>query len=290
MKEYGEVIENVDLKKYNSYGIGGHARYLIKPSSTADLQELLKYLKREDIPWYILGGGTNVILPDEDFSGVIIRLDKLDYYELDRDVIKAGAGISLSVLIKKMLDDGYTNCANLMGIPGFLGGAIIGNAGAYGSSIFDCLLSVDVMDKEGNVKTLKKEEIKYDYRYTEFKNSDVIVLGAKLKGIKGNVALAKEKIAENMQKRQATQPLEYKNAGSVFKNPPSLAAGLMIESVGLKGLAIGGAKVSEKHANFIINYNNATSRDIIELIKLIKERVLEKYEVLLQLEQVQVIW
>lgn len=290
MNEFGSVLENVDLKKYNTYGIGGIAKYMVFPSSEEKLVKLLDYIKNEKMSWYILGGGSNVIIPDEDYNGVIINLKELNNYEFDKDIINVGSGISLGKLVSVMLDAGYTNLSSLMGIPGLLGGAIIGNAGAYGTSIFDYIISVKFIDEDGNIKELNKEEIKYDYRLTEFKEKKVIVLSAKIRCINGNVAEAKEKIKENLEKRKKSQPLEYKNAGSVFRNPPSHAAGYLIEHSGLKGITVGGAMVSEKHANFIINFNNATSRDIIKLVELIKSKVKDVYNVELELEQVKVNW
>ena len=290
MNEFGSVLENVDLKKYNTYGIGGIAKYMVFPSNEEKLVKLLDYIKNEKMSYYILGGGSNVLLPDEDYDGVIINLKELNNYEFDKDIINAESGISLGKLVNVMLDAGYTNLSSLMGIPGLLGGAIIGNAGAYGTSIFDYIISVKFIDEDGNIKELNKEEIKYDYRWTEFKEKKVIVLSAKIKCINGNVAEAKEKIKENLEKRKKSQPLEYKNAGSVFRNPPSHAAGYLIEHSGLKGITVGGAMVSEKHANFIINFNNATSRDIIKLVELIKSKVKDVYNVELELEQVKVNW
>lgn len=290
MNNFGIVLENVDLKKYNTYGIGGKARYLVMPKSVDKLKELLQSLKDINMPWYVLGSGSNVILPDDDFSGVIIKLDQLNNYKAKNDIITVESGILLGNLVTKMLEDGYINYSPLMGIPGTLGGAIIGNAGAYGKTIFDDLISVTVIDEYGNFKTLKKDNINYQYRYTEFKNTKNIILKAEIKGIKGNIIKAKEQIKENMQKRLATQPLEFKNAGSVFQNPINQSAGYIIENIGLKGFTIGGAKVSEKHANFIINYNNAKSCDIINLIKLIKEKVKGKYNLELKLEQIIVSW
>ena len=290
MNEFGSVLENVDLKKYNTYGIGGIAKYMVFPSNEEKLVKLLDYIKNEKMSYYILGGGSNVLLPDEDYDGVIINLKELNNYEFDKDIINAESGISLGKLVNVMLDAGYTNLSSLMGIPGLLGGAIIGNAGAYGTSIFDYIISVKFIDEDGNIKELNKEEIKYDYRWTEFKEKKVIVLSAKIKCINGPVAEAKEKIKENLEKRKKSQPLEYKNAGSVFRNPPSHAAGYLIEHSGLKGITVGGAMVSEKHANFIINFNNATSRDIIKLVELIKSKVKDVYNVELELEQVKVNW
>ena len=290
MKEYGEVKEFVDLKKYNTYGIGGISKYLVMPEDIDELSGLIKYLNKENIPWYVLGGGSNVILPDEDFDGAIIKLDKLNRVVIDNDIITAESGVSLGMFVNTLLDHGFVNYAHLMGIPGTLGGAIVGNAGAYNVSIFDYLISVSIIDADGNKKILNKEDIKYDYRYTEFKGKNSIVVAASFKGIYGDVALVREQIQLNMEKRRNTQPLEYKNAGSVFKNPPEYSAGYLIDHAGLKGLTVGGAKVSEKHANFIINYDNATSRDIIKLIGIIKNTVEDKFNIELNLEQVIVKW
>lgn len=290
MKEYGLVEENVDLKKYNTYGIGGGASYLVRVESIEKLGLLLKYLNNNNISWYVLGGGSNVLLPDEDYDGVIIKLDALNSITINKDIIKAEAGVTLGNFVKVLLDEGYTNYAPLMGIPGTLGGAIIGNAGSFGVSIMDYLVDVTIMDSNGVIKTLNKEDIDYDYRYTEFKGKKDIIVSATFKGIKGNVAEAKEQIKINLEKRKNTQPLEYKNAGSVFKNPPEYSAGYLIEYVGLKDFAVGGAKVSEKHANFIINFHNATSRDIIKLIGIIQDKVFEKFNIELKLEQVIVKW
>lgn len=290
MKEYGEVKEFVDLKKYNTYGIGGISKYLVMPEDIDDLSSLIKYLNKEGIPWYVLGGGSNVILPDEDFDGVIIKLDKLNRVVIDNDIITAEAGISLGMFVNTLLDRGFVGYAHLMGIPGTLGGAIVGNAGAYNVSIFDYLISVSIIDADGNKKILNKEDIKYDYRYTEFKGKNSIVVAASFKGIYGDVALVREQIQLNLEKRRNTQPLEYKNAGSVFKNPPEYSAGYLIEHAGLKGLIVGGAQVSNKHANFIINYDNAKSRDIIKLIEIIKSTVKDKFNIELNLEQVVVKW
>ena len=290
MNEYGKVLENIDLKKYNTYGIGGIAKYLISPDSLEHLQGLIKYLNKEKIPWYLLGSGSNVILPDTNFTGAIIKLNYLNSIKINKDIIVANAGITLKDFINNLLDAGFVNYAPLMGIPGTLGGAIVGNAGAYNVAIFDNLISVIVMDEYGNIKEYNKDIIQYGYRMTEFKGHKNIIVAAKFQGIKGNVAKAREQIKENLQKRKNTQPLEYKNAGSVFKNPSVASAGYLIENTGLKNLTVGGAKVSEKHANFIINYNNATSRDIIELITIIKKEVQKQQKVKLELEQIIVTW
>lgn len=281
--------ENVDLKKLNTYRIGGTAKYLIKPSDMEELKNTIKELNEKNMKYYVLGGGTNVILPDKDFDGAIIKLDKLNAFLIKDSCVYAGSGLSLNEFIKKCLDEGYTNFSNLYGIPGSLGGAIIGNAGANGSEMFDDLCAVLVYN-EGLIKLINKENINYEYRNTEFKNSNAIIIGAIFKLIPGNVDESWQMIKENLEKRKNTQPLEYPSAGSVFKNPKGSSAGKLIDECNLKEKTIGGAKVSKKHANFIINENNATSYDIITLINEIKEEVKKQKNVDLELEQVIVKW
>lgn len=281
--------ENVDLKKLNTYRIGGTAKYLIKPSDMEELKNTIKELNEKNMKYYVFGGGTNVILPDKDFDGAIIKLDKLNAFLIKDSCVYAGSGLSLNEFIKKCLDEGYTNFSNLYGIPGSLGGAIIGNAGANGSEMFDDLCAVLVYN-EGLIKLINKENINYEYRNTEFKNSNVIIIGAIFKLIPGNVDESWQMIKENLEKRKNTQPLEYPSAGSVFKNPKGSSAGKLIDECNLKEKTIGGAKVSKKHANFIINENNATSYDIITLINKIKEEVKKQKNVDLELEQVIVKW
>lgn len=281
--------ENVELKKYNSYGTGGMAKYVFHPSNVLQLKGMIEYLKNNNMKYYLLGGGTNVLLPDDDFDGAIIKLDKMASVEIDSDYLYADAGISLSNLINESLSNGYVNLVNLYGIPGTLGGAIVGNAGSFGTEVFDYLESVTVL-KDGYIKTINKNIIKYGYRYTEFKGSDTIILGAVFKLEKGDTKKAREKMIQNLEKRKETQPLEYKSAGSVFKNPSNMSAGALIDECNLKGFNINDAYVSSKHANFIINKGSATSKDIEELIEYIKNEVRKNKGIELELEQVIVKW
>lgn len=281
--------ENIDLKKYNTYHIGGIAKYLYKPNNIIELKELLEKLHKDNTKYYILGGGSNVILPDEDFDGAIIKLDKLNEFKIDGNFVYAGSGSSLNEFIKKTLDNGYVNFDNLYGIPGSIGGAIIGNAGANNKCIFDELISVLVLDN-GYTKLISKENIKYEYRNTSLKNSNKIIIGAVFKLEKGNVKESWDNIKINLEKRRKSQPLEYPSAGSVFKNPDKTSAGKLIDECGLKGTKKGGAKISDKHANFIINENNAKSSDIIYLIDLIKKEIKKEKNIDLELEQIIVKW
>ncbi len=290
MNAFAEVLENVNLKAYNSYGLGNKTKYLLKPYSIDDLIKLIDLLDKESIPWYILGKGTNVILPDEDYNGAILILDHLNQIEIEEDRVIVEAGCILSKVINDLLSKDYTNLTPLYGIPGTIGGAIVGNVGANGQEIFDNVIDVTYLDLEKKMVTKKKEEIEYSYRRTEFKEKKCIVLKATLAIRKGNVKDAKEQMQYFREKRRTTQPLSEKNAGSVFANPKNDSAGRLIDTAGLKGHIKGGAKVSEKHANFIINFASAKTSDIIELIQYVKEEVKKVHKVELKLEQVIVKW
>lgn len=285
MKEYGVVLENVSLKDFNTYKIGGKARYIVKPNSVENLIKLIDYLNEENIKYIVLGKGSNVILPDEDFEGVIILLDYLNKVNIIDNIVEAEVGISLSAFIMSIINNELGGLENLCGIPGTLGGSIVGNAGCYGSQISDYLVDVTYLEN-GIVKTIIKEECKFSYRDSIFKkDKNKIILRCKFRLIKSNKDVMLESVKEHALKRRNSQPLEYPNAGSVFRNPENMAAGKLIEDLGLKGYHVNGAYVSDKHANFIVNKDNAKSEDIIELIDIIRKKVKEKYDIELVLEQ-----
>ena len=288
MNEFVEKM-NIDLKNYNTYKIGGIAKYLIEPKTAYDLKPIFDDLNAKNIPYLLLGGGSNVILPDEDFNGAIIKLDNLSEVEFKDGYCYAGAGILLNKLIKTCIDNGYVNLKKLYGIPGTLGGAIRGNAGCNNDEIFNHLISILVYD-DGVIKYINKEDIDYSYRETSFKKNNMIILGAILKIELGDANEAYGYIKEIFKDRINKQPLEYPSAGSVFKNPEGTSAGKLIDECGLKNLSIGGAKVSDKHANFIINYEFAKSSDIIKLIEEIKKEVKLKKNIDLELEQIIIKW
>lgn len=283
------MMEKVNLKKDNTYHIEVYAKDLVMPEDINTLTVILDKLKEESSPYYILGGGSNVILSDNDYEGTIIKLDKINEVHFLNNLVFAGSGINLNEFVKKTLDSGLVSLAPLYGIPGSLGGAIVGNAGANGYEIFNDLEYV-LLYNEGNIEVIPKSNLSYGYRYSELKHGKRIVLGALFKLSKGNPEDSWKMIKENLEKRKSTQPLEYPSAGSVFKNPEGLSAGKLIDECGLKGYSIGGAKVSEKHANFIINFNHATSGDIKKLIKYIQEEVERQKGIKLELEQVIVEW
>lgn len=284
------MMENISLKKYNTYRIECHTKELVVPEDINSLTIILDKFREKEVPYYILGGGSNVILPDDNYNGVIVKLDKIDDLHFLDNLVFVGSGTTLNTFIKKTIDRGLVSLAPLYGIPGSVGGAIVGNAGANGYEIFSNLEYILIYD-EGNIEVIKKSNLSYGYRYSELKdNKKIVVLGALFELKKGNVTDAWKMIKANLEKRKDTQPLEYPSAGSVFKNPEGLSAGKLIDECGLKGYSIGGAKISEKHANFIINYDNATSSDIKKLIKYIQEEVKKQKGIELELEQVIVEW
>ena len=285
MKKFGIVLENVSLKDYNTYKIGGIAKYIVKPNKVDDLINLIKYCKEENIKYIVLGKGSNVILPDEDFDGVLILLDNLNKYVIKDNVVEVEAGIVLGTFIMNLVNNNLGGLEKLCGIPGTLGGAIVGNAGCYGGLISDYLVSVTYLEN-GTIKTISKNDCNFSYRDSIFKrDKNKIILSCKFELNKSNKEDMLEVIKENTLKRKNSQPLEYPNAGSVFRNPEGVAAGKLIEDLGLKDYNINGAYVSNKHANFIINKNNAESKDIVTLIEFIHEKVEKEYGIKLILEQ-----
>ena len=286
MKNYGELLENESLKKYNTYKIGGKAKYLIKPYNISSLKKLLEYLNNKKIKYLLIGKGSNIILPDEDYDGVVILLDKLNRIEIKDNLAIVEAGAILNNFINECINNSLGGLENLYGIPGTVGGAIVGNAGCNKSEISDNLIEITYL-KNDNIITKSKKDCLFEYRNSEFKNKkDIIILSAKFLLEYKDKECMKETIKNNLTKRKESQPLEYPNAGSVFKNPTNNSAGKLIDNAGLKNYNIGGAFVSDKHANFIINKNNATSKDILSLIKYIEKEISEKENINLELEQI----
>lgn len=289
INDFGVVEENASLENYNTYGIKTKAKYLIKPKDVKALQDLLIYLQDNKLAYFILGKGSNVILPDTPFNGAIISLENLNNVTINNNVVEAECGVILSKLAMISINNNLEGLENLASIPGTLGGALVGNAGAYNSTIYDYIEEVMII-RDNKLITLKKEDINISYRYTIFKETHDILVKAKFKLNNGNKDELMQIVRNNREKREKSIPLEYKNAGSVFKNPEGSYAGKLIEEANLKGYAINDAEVSMKHANFIINKGNATSKDITELITFIKEEVYKKFQVKLELEQIIVKW
>ena len=291
MKEIKGIIvkENASLKNLNTYELESKAKYLIQLETLDGLINVLKYLKENKIKCFILGAGSNIVI-DEYFDGAVIKLCGLKNINIDHDMITCGAGSMMGNLACTSVEHNLTGLEWAINIPGTVGGSIVGNAGAYNKEIFDSLVSIKVLDESLNVKELKKEEIKHTYRHTELKEKPWIVLEATFKLEKGNKEESLKLIEDRKIRRKATQPLDMPSAGSVFRNPENDHAGRLIEAAGLKGKKIGGAMVSLKHANFIVNTGTATSNDVKNLIKLVHTQVKEKFNVDLVLEQEIIDW
>ena len=287
----GNIKENVSLSKFTTYKVGGTARLLVYPKNTEKLILLLKKLKKENIKHKVLGFGSNLIFSDSLYDGVIIKLDSFDEVKIKDTVITAGAGVSLIKLSYKAQKEGLTGLEFASGIPGSVGGAVFMNAGAYKSDMGYIVSEVKVLTPELDVKTLYNKDLKYKYRSSFLQsNPNYICLEATLVLRHGDKNAIKELMETRKQKRLLTQPLEYPSAGSVFRNPEGDFAGRLIEECGLKGYSIGGAKVSEKHANFIVNSGGATASDVKNLITYVHDKVKEETKVDLKIEQEFVNW
>lgn len=287
----GTLLKDVSLKKYTSYKIGGIAKIMVYPKNVDKLVLLLNKLNKDNINYKVLGKGSNLIFSDEDYNGVIIKLDLFDRISINDTVIKAGAGVSLVKLAYLAYTKGLTGLEFASGIPGSIGGAVFMNAGAYKSDMGYITSEVLVLTPELEVKTLYNKDLNYKYRSSFLKhNPNYICLEATIVLRHGDKVLIKELMETRRQKRLMMQPLEYSSAGSVFRNPEGDFAGRLIEECGLKGFMIGGAMVSEKHANFIINKNNASANDIRNLILYVHDTVKEKTGVDLKIEQEFVNW
>lgn len=278
----GEILINEPLAKYSTFKIGGPADIYIAPKDVDELLRLIQYLKEQGIDFIVLGNGSNVLISDEGFRGAVINLESgLNFIRIEEGYVVAGAGVKLAKFVDFCIENGFQGVEMMAGIPGTLGGAIIMNAGAYSAEISDHLVDVDVI-RGLNLVRLKKEECGFGYRTSNL--SKDVVVQARFKFPHGDVEEMKRIRREILIKRNQAQPVNFPNVGSIFKNPPGNYAGKLIEEAGLKGIQIGGAQISEKHANFIINKGNATAKDVLELIKLAQQKVYEKFGIGLELE------
>ena len=282
----GKVIENPLMKDYTTYKVGGNAICIVIPDDEKTLIRLLVYLKGNNIKYMILGNGSNVIFNTSGFDGVIVKLDNFNNLNIINNKIVVGAGYKLNKLALRVSRLGFTGMEFATGIPGTVGGAVYMNAGAYKTDMGYILTSIKVLTPNLEIKTMYNKELDFHYRSSFLqKNKGYICLEATLTLVKGNSDEIMEIIEERKKRRIENQPLEYPSAGSVFRNPEGDFAGRLIEELGYKGKCIGDAKVSEKHANFIINAGNATGEDIKKLICEIKDKVKQKYNIELKVEQ-----
>lgn len=288
----GRVVKNVPLSKYTTYKTGGTAKAFVYPKDITSLISLLKILKSKSIKYKILGNGSNVLFSDRIYNGVIIKLDEFDNIEFfGKDKVRVGAGYSLMKLSLLTAKKGFSGLEFASGIPGSIGGAVYMNAGAYKSDMGYVVVQTKVLTPDFKIISLENKELDFHYRTSFFKtHPDYICLEAIIKLTKGEKSKIEDVIKERRKRRIGSQPLEYPSAGSVFRNPEDNFAGKLIEDLGLKGKKIGGAMVSDKHANFIVNYNHATSNEIKRLIDEVHDKVKTEYGIDLKVEQEFVNW
>lgn len=288
---FGEdrVIQGEIIAGHTSFRIGGPADYYVVPEDAASLARGIALCRQSEVPFYILGNGTNLLVGDQGFRGVVFHIyktmDSITCLEED-DVmyVRAGAGALLSKVGKVVADKGYAGFEFATGIPGSVGGAIMMNAGAYDGEIGNFLHYALVLDEDGNEQKLMKEDMDFGYRHSSVMDRGYIVLEVCLKFEKGDRDAILQRVEELLAKRKKSQPLEYPSAGSTFKRPEGYFAGKLIQDAGLKGFTVGGAQVSVKHAGFVINTGSATAADVRELIRQVQEKVFEQSGVMLEPE------
>ena len=282
MKIEEKIIYNEPMKNHTSFKIGGVADKFLIVDSEEELKQALEYAKEEKIKITIIGNGSNLLVKDKGIRGLVIKINiqklkiekKEDYVE-----IEVGSGYKMMSLAIKLKNEEIAGFEELSGIPGSVGGAVFMNAGAYGKEMKDIVISTKCMDKNGNVFELSNEEQSFSYRSSIFNKNDYIILETKMKLQYGKKEDINKKMNEYKEKRKEKQPIDFPSAGSSFKRKEGIITAKLIDDLGLKGFKIGGAKVSEKHAGFIINDGNATAKDVLDMIEYIKKKVYEKYKI-----------
>ncbi len=279
------VYRNEPMKKHTTFRIGGPADYYLCPHSAKEIQKVVEICREEKIPYFILGNGSNLLVSDKGYRGAVIQLWKnVSDIRVDGCLIEAKAGASLAKIAAQALEEGLTGMEFAAGIPGTLGGAVVMNAGAYGGEMKDILKEALVMDEEGKIFTLEKENLKLGYRTSIVKEKGYIVLAATLELKPGNREEIRKLMEDLKQRRAEKQPLDMPSAGSTFKRPEGYFAGKLIMDAGLRGFSVGGAQISEKHCGFVVNTGEASASDVLNLIREVQKRVRENSGVELETE------
>lgn len=280
-----QILINVPMKDHTSMRVGGNAKMLVLPSKASQVKEVVKYLCEINIPYYVIGNGTNVIVCDSGFDGVIIKIsDNFSSIEIDQNIINAKSGASIVSVSNFACQNSLSGLEFAAGIPGSVGGAVVMNAGAYDGEMKDVVIEATCINNAADEVQLCSEELQFGYRTSRMQKDNLLVLAVKMRLNEGNKNEIKEKMKQLNNRRRAKQPLNLPSSGSVFKRPVGYYAGKLIEDAGLKGYKIGGAQVSEKHCGFIVNTGTASATDVIELIEYVKKKVFENSGVMLQQE------
>ncbi len=280
-----DILKNEPMYKHTTFRVGGEAQCFLRISSPGQLAKLIPYFKLIEIPYFILGNGSNLLVGDKGYEGVVLQIgSRMSDIKVEGTRITAGAGALLSNVAKQALESGLTGLEFASGIPGSLGGGLVMNAGAYDGEMKQVVELVKVMNEQGEVMELDCSTMEFGYRTSAIKNRHFIVLEGVLDLKSGNQDEIRAKMEELSIRRKEKQPLEFASAGSTFKRPDGYFAGKLIMDAGLRGYSVGGARVSEKHCGFIINEGRATAADIAEVIREVQERVKDKFGVFLETE------
>lgn len=279
-------LENVDMREYTSFKAGGHAAEMVIVDTVEELQEVLREIHREEKKWLMLGNGSNTLISDKGFDGLVVKLgNSFADVTVMEDCLICGTAALMSVVAKIALREELSGFEPLSGIPGSLGGAVFMNAGAYGGEMKDIVESATLVSRDGEtVRTVKGEDMDFGYRHSILEETGEVAVSVKLKLKKGNRDEISAQMQELMKRRNEKQPVQYPSAGSFFKRPPGYFAGKLVQDAGLKGLTVGGAQVSELHSGFVINIGGATATDIIDLMHLVQNTVYDKFGVKLEPE------
>lgn len=279
------IVSDEPMRKHTTFRIGGNADIFVRPESKEQIAEILRLCRKQDVPYFILGNGSNLLVGDRGFRGVVINImDNMNDIKVDGGIIKAQAGAMLIKVSRTARDNSLTGLEFASGIPGTIGGAIYMNAGAYGGEMKDVVTQVTAMDAEGEIYTFGTDELEFSYRHSVIQQRDLIVLDVIMKLAAGDQKIIDDRMSELAVARRTKQPLEYPSAGSTFKRPEGYFAGKLIMDAGLRGYRVGDAQVSEKHCGFVVNRGNATADDVIKLIDDVKAKVSEEYDVVLEPE------
>lgn len=290
IKSVEEIVgsENIKLNelmsKHTTFKVGGPADVLVTPSTYEMIKDVICICRENNVDYYLIGNGSNLIVRDGGVRGVVIKVDNLNKITVENNIITAQCGAILSLVARTALESELTGLEFAAGIPGYIGGAVAMNAGAYGGEMSQVLEKVLVIDNENNIRELTKEQLELGYRTSAVLKYGYIVLETTIKLTPGVKTDIKAKMNDLALQRRTKQPLEYPSAGSTFKRPEGYFAGKLIQDAGLKGATIGGAQVSEKHSGFIINIGNASAADILNLIKHVQHEVYKAFGVELQTE------
>ena len=279
------IRQDEPMKNHTTFRVGGPARYFVSPANASELAAVLDACRRDGSTWFILGNGSNLLVGDKGYRGVIIRLGgEFNTLKTEGTLLTAGASVLLSAVAREAMENGLTGMEFASGIPGSIGGGVKMNAGAYDGEMRQIVESVQVMYKDGSILDLDNETMEFGYRNSVIKNRPYVVLQVSLRLQPGNREEILARMNELAARRKEKQPLEFASAGSTFKRPEGYFAGKLIMDSGLRGARIGGAQISEKHCGFVINDGTATAADIAELIQEVSETVKEKFGVTLEPE------